>query len=103
MCIYGGLYGLLWFSLVIYGLYALYSIFVISLVVSVIFGYMVFLLLPYALYLRLPKATVKVIRDTKCTEPSSNPLANRYNQLITRPIQYKQKHELAPGYTRYRV
>jgi len=49
MCIYGGLYGLLWFSLVIYGLYALYSIFVIYLVACVIFGYMVFLLLPYAL------------------------------------------------------
>ena len=65
MCIYGGLYGLLWFSLVIYGLYALYSIFVISLVVCVIFGYMVFLLLPYALYLRLPKATVKVNRYNK--------------------------------------
>ena len=58
MCIYGGLYGLLWFSLVIYGLYALYSIFVISLLVSVIFGYMFSLLLPYALYLRLPKVTV---------------------------------------------
>lgn len=58
MCIYGGLYGLLRFSLVIYGLYALYSIFVISLLVSVIFGYMFSLLLPYTLYLRLPKVTV---------------------------------------------